>query len=73
MLKVIYPEKTLFVQKFTEQTNELFVLLLNKKLNKIVKTQNFCIENLKTTNFKCVNKIVSRDYFETIHYFANVE
>lgn len=65
-LKLIYPKKLLFIQRFEEQTTKLLVLLLNKRLNKVVKTQKFCINNLKTIKFKCVNKIILREYFETI-------
>lgn len=65
-IEVAYPKRFLYIQRFESQATKLLVLLLIKKLHKTTSIQKFYTNELKVTNFVCMNKIIFREYFKII-------
>nr|YP_010947450.1 ATP synthase B chain precursor [Mimica arnoldii]WGO62536.1 ATP synthase B chain precursor [Mimica arnoldii] len=62
----IYPKKIVFTIRLEQQTTKLLALLLSHKLAKAVYLKRFYTYNFKVSPLLCINKVVLREYLETI-------
>lgn len=65
-LSFIYNQKLIFLDKIEKQTIKLFLMIILKKLNLIVKNKYFYSSSIQFNQFICLNSILLRECIQFI-------
>ena len=66
-LSFAYSQKLVFLDKIEKQTIKLFLMIILKKLNLIVKNKYFYSSSVKVNQFICLNSILLRECIQFIN------
>lgn len=65
-IKLLYARKLFYTWRLEQQTIKLITALILKKIEKIAFTKQFCTQKLCLPYFKCLDKIILREYLEKV-------
>ena len=66
-LNLSYNKKLNFLNKIEEQTIKLFIAVVLKKLNLIIKNRYFFISSIQISQFKCLDSILLRECIQLLN------